>query len=168
MENNNLKTLVYNSLGIALVALATMVIRIPTIKGYINFGDIMIFTVAVTLGRKSGFISGAIGSALADILGGYFIYAPATFIIKGIEGLICGIIFKDNDKVLNITLPLATIVGGLWMAFGYYCYELPMFGGATAIASVPGNLFQGLVSAIAAIPIIVAARKSKSILNLSK
>lgn len=168
MGIKNLKYLVYSALGIALVALSTMIIRIPTIRGYINFGDIMIFTIAVLLGKRGGFIAGALGSALADLLGGYFIYAPATFIIKGIEGFLCGVIFKDNEKIFNITLPLATIIGGLFMVLGYYLYEFFMFGYATAIASVPGNLFQGLVSAIASLPIIIATRKSKSSLNLSR
>lgn len=164
MENvKKLKALVYTSLCIAIVTLATMIIRIPSPKnGYINFGDIMIFATAALIGKKTSFIAGGVGSALADILGGYIIYAPGTFIIKGIEGLIFALIIKRNNISNNniLSASIASVAASLWMVFGYFIYEYFIFGIGSAIPDVPGNLIQGLVSAAAVIPIIIAVKKS--------
>lgn len=170
MANESYKkllSLVYTALAIALVTLSTMVIRIPTIKGYVNFGDIMIFVTAILLGRKSGFLAGAFGSALADLLSGYAIYAPGTFIIKGLEGLICAfLLYKNSDKKVNTTsLVIAPITAGIWMVVGYFAYECILFGFGTALPSIFSNLIQGGVSAAAAVPIILTMRKMKFSLN---
>lgn len=169
VKNDGLKKMVYSALGIALVTLATLVIRIPTANGgYINFGDIMIFAVATTLGKKYGFIAGAFGSAIADLIAGAPIYILGTFIIKGIEGFLCGQIFMKKEESKTFVLPVATVISGVWMALGYLTYETIIFGGAAAIVNISGNLLQGLVSAAAAVPLIIAIRKNKSILNLSR
>lgn len=162
-QTRKLLFIIYNALAIALVTVATMVIRIPTLNGYVNFGDIMIFVAAAFLGRKSGLIAGAFGSAIADLLAGYTIYAPGTFVIKGLEGLICGIIiWKLRNKNNNpLTILMATIPAGLWMVAGYFIYEFFLYGYAGAIPSVMSNLLQGLVSAIAAFPLIFALKKAK-------
>ena len=80
----------------ALVAAATRVIQIPTpaTKGYVNLGDGMIFVAALLFGGSIGGIAGGIGSALADILGGYANWALPTLIIKGLEGLLVGWLFQ--------------------------------------------------------------------------
>lgn len=82
------------ALSIALVTLATFVIRIPNpaTQGYINLGDGLLFTLALVFGWRIGGLAGGVGSALADALGGYFIWAPWTLVIKGIEGILAGTI----------------------------------------------------------------------------
>ncbi|MDE2729392.1 MAG: ECF transporter S component [Gemmatimonadota bacterium] len=82
------------ALSIALVTLATFVIRIPNpaTQGYINLGDGLLFTLALVFGWRIGGLAGGVGSALADALGGYFIWAPWTLVIKGIEGILVGTI----------------------------------------------------------------------------
>lgn len=166
-SSKKISSIVYTALAIALVTLSTMVIRIPTIKGYINFGDIMIFVTAILLGKKTGFLAGAFGSALADILGSYVIYAPGTFIIKGLEGLICAILIgKSTDNKGNTTsLVIAPIISGLWMVFGYFVYEFILFGIGTALPDIFTNLIQGGVSALAAIPIVLTMKKMNFSLN---
>lgn len=166
-SNKKLLSIIYTALAIALVTLSTMVIRIPTIKGYINFGDIMIFVTAMLLGKRSGFLAGAFGSALADILGGYIIYAPGTFIIKGLEGLICALLLwrNSNNKANNYSLFVAPALAGLWMVFGYFIYEYILFGIGTAFPDIFTNLIQGGVSAAAAVPIILTIRKTNFSLN---
>lgn len=165
--NKKLLSIIYTALAIALVTLSTMVIRIPTIKGYVNIGDIMIFVTAILLGRKSGFIAGAFGSALADLLSGYAIYAPGTFIIKGLEGLICALVLYRSlgNKANTVALVLAPIIAGIWMVFGYFVYELILFGIGSALPSIFTNLFQAGVSAAAAVPIILTMKRMKFSLN---
>ncbi|MCX7885093.1 MAG: ECF transporter S component [Caloramator sp.] len=168
-DKSKIKNIVYSAMAVALVTVATMIIRIPSPKmGYINFGDIMIFITAAILGEKIGFIAGGLGSAFADILGGYFIFAPATFIIKGIEGFIFAVLVKkDKEGRLKIqSIIFASILSALWMVLGYFIYEYLIFGIGTAYPNLPANLIQGGVSAAASIPILLAAEKSGIIFKL--
>jgi len=166
MENintNNTKKIVLNGVAIALVFLATVFTRIPgpIPPGYINFGDAVIMIAAIFLGKSSGFIAGAFGSALADILApGGLIFAPITFIVKGLEGYIIGRIahVKRNEEIkyskkLETRKILGVVAGALVMIAGYFLAELsvlklfdPTFGYAAAIAELPFNFIQGGVS----------------------
>ena len=111
------------------------------------------------LGKKSAFVVGGLGSFLADLLLGFGIYAPASLIIKGLEGLIAGYLL---EKKLGRNYPiLATIVAGLWMAFGYYIFEIFLYGSKGALASVPANLAQGVLGAITSIILYTALKKTK-------
>lgn len=162
-NSKKIKTITFTGISIALVTLLTMLIRVPVIgtKGYVNFGDIAIFIVAAIIGKRTGFLAGSFGSAIADCIG-YPIYAPGTFVIKGIEGLICALLIKKNSNgsLNKISVIIAAAVSGIWMVVGYFIYEYFLFGWAVAYASIPGNLTQGLVSAVAAWPIIIAVYKT--------
>lgn len=76
----------------ALACVATMSIRIPTpgTGGYIHPGDAIVILSGVVLGPSYGLLAAGIGSAISDLLGGYFVYVPITFVIKGL--LLC---FQD-------------------------------------------------------------------------
>ncbi|MFW6381641.1 MAG: ECF transporter S component, partial [Bacillota bacterium] len=77
------RVLAYLALFIALVAVATY-LHIPgPSSSYFNMGEVAIYIIALTFGARAGGIAGAAGSALVDILLGYSIWAPFTFIIKG-------------------------------------------------------------------------------------
>ncbi|MCX7904224.1 MAG: ECF transporter S component [Caloramator sp.] len=159
MRTENFKKIIYSGLGIALVFIATIVIKIPYVKGYINFGDIFIFVISGILGKNIALISGGIGSAFSDIYLGYNIYAPGTLIIKGLEGFIAGTLIRLLDKKFNsYFVYLGYFIAGLWMVLGYLIYETMLYGFATAMASVPGNLAQAVVSAVVAIPLSRALR----------
>ena len=150
MERKNLKTLTRYALLIAMTTVMTMAIQIPTVgtEGYLNLGDMVVFLAALMLGKKGGFIVGGFGSATADLLLGYTHYVPITFVVKGLEGLIAARLLetKTGSKV-----PIfATSVGGIFMAFGYFIPETFMYGKA-AVASIPGNIMQGLVGAITSV-----------------
>ena len=76
--------LVLTALMMCLVLLATFSIRIPSpfTQGYVHLGDAVIFISVLLLGKKNGAIASGFGSAMADLLGGYAMYAPWTFVIK--------------------------------------------------------------------------------------
>ena len=161
MKNMKTKELTGLAVLIALTTVMTMVIHIPTIgtKGYLNLGDMVVFLSAMILGRKGGFIVGGFGSALADLLLGYTHYIPITFIVKGLEGYIAGVIL---DTKLGKRKPIiATTIGGLWMALGYYLAEIFMYGPKAALASVPGNIMQGLFGAVSAVLLFAALRRAR-------
>ena len=162
--NSNLKKIVMTALFAALACVATMSIRIPTpgTGGYIHPGDAIVILSGVILGPGSGLLAAGIGSAMADLLGGYFIYVPITFAIKGIIAFIAGMIYQKLGKTAKSQYT-AVILGGIvdiiFVAGGYFLCEIPLYGAASAAASIPANLIQGLSGLIIAFvlyPILLA------------
>jgi len=150
MKDDSLKTLVRYAMLIALTTVMTMVIQIPTVgtEGYLNLGDMVVFLAAFILGKKGGFIVGGFGSALADLITGYTHYVPITFVVKGLEGFIAASLLET--KIGKDRPIMATSIAGVFMAFGYFIPETFMYGKA-AVASIPGNILQGLVGAITSV-----------------
>ena len=67
----------------ALACVATMVVKVPSpTGGYMNLGDTVVLLGGYLLGPAWGALAGSIGPALADVLLGSPIYAPATLVIK--------------------------------------------------------------------------------------
>ena len=91
--------LVLTALMVCLVLLATYIIKIPSpfTQGYVHLGDTMIFLSVLLLGKKGGAAAAGLGSALADLLGGYAAYAPWTFLIKALMAFIMGA-FIEAEK----------------------------------------------------------------------
>ncbi|MEG0371817.1 MAG: ECF transporter S component [Clostridium sp.] len=157
------KSLIFTALGIAIVAVCTMIIKlpVPATGGYINFGDTMVFTFAILLGRKKGAVIGGIGSCLADLLMGYMIFAPATLVIKGIEGFICGLLYEKISKRNNsIGIVVGSIVAGTFMVGGYFIYETLIFSFEAASISIVGNIIQGVVSVVISVPVSIMIKKA--------
>jgi len=136
----------------ALVCVATMLIQLPTpaTQGYFNVGDSLIFVSALTFGPIVGLFAGGVGSALADILGGYGYFAPYTLIIKGIEGGLAGVISRRMERFGPI---VGSIVGGSEMVLGYFITEYFLYGLGAALTEVPANLVQFLVGILVGIPV---------------
>ena len=143
----------------ALVAVATFFVQIPNpaTRGYINFGDIMIFVSALTFGPAVGGLAGSIGSSIADIASGYGYFAPFTFVIKGAEGVIAGLISNKLSVRRDI---VAVILGGSEMILGYFIVEFfPLQLGWAALTEVPGNISQIIVGAFVGILVTLILRK---------
>ena len=88
MKQTKLRTLILAAMFAALTCVATMIIHIPSpIGGYFNLGDCMVLLSAFVLGPVWGTAAGGIGSALADVICGYFVYAPGTLVIKALRAL---------------------------------------------------------------------------------
>ena len=130
--NKSLKNLVMAALFAALSCVATSIIRIPTpgTGGYIHPGDAIVILSGVFLGPVYGLFAGGIGSALSDFIGGYFVYVPITFVIKGLIAFIAGYIFQ-KAAANNHSKQLAVAFGGvadiILVAGGYFICELPMY-----------------------------------------
>jgi len=109
-----------------------------------------------------GGFSGGIGSSLADIFLGFTIYAPGTLIIKGLEGFIVGFIANPNKyyKKINYRDILAVIAGGLLMVYGYFLYELFVYGLPAAVYELILNgIIQFGIGGLIALIFISTARK---------
>ena len=146
--NNNLKKLILAASFAALSCVATMSIRIPTpgTGGYIHPGDAIVILSGVILGPVWGFLAGGIGSALSDLIGGYFIYVPITFVIKGLVALAAGLLYQKvgkNQKSRYIAVILGGVADIILVAGGYFVCEFFIYG-AGAAASIPANIIQGV------------------------
>jgi uncharacterized membrane protein len=159
------KNIVLLGLFIALVAVATMVIRIPVpgTEGYINIGDSVIFALSFLFGPFAGLAAGGVGSGLADLLSGYPHWAIPTMVIKGLEGYIVAKIGWQSFSAgghRNVRFWLALLAGAVFMVTGYWAASAVMYGPAAAIASVPSNVVQGCGSMIVAVPLVLALKKA--------
>jgi len=105
MTSNETKKITFGGLMVALVFVTTFSIKIPVpfTQGYIHAGDSMIFIAAILLGWKYGALAGGVGSALADILGGYANWAIPTLLIKTVMGALVGWIAQDAGERDNKT-----------------------------------------------------------------
>ena len=79
----------------ALTCVATMVVQIPIPLGYAHLGDSVILICAFFFGPVVGALAGGIGSAMADILTGFAVWAVPTIIIKTIMPIIACAIFGN-------------------------------------------------------------------------
>lgn len=143
----NTKKLAYASLFSAFVCIATLIIKIPSpLKGYVNLGDAVVLIIGWILSGAYGFLAAGIGSALADLILGYTIYIPATFIIKGLMAVTACILYK---KLVKFRSPFtARIISGLVseiiMIAGYYVFEGFLYGFYESLVNIPANAVQGI------------------------
>ena len=164
---NNVLTISIIAIFTALIFVVTFWIQIPipATGGYINIGDIAVMFTALLFGPIIGGISGGVGPMIADIFSGpYIIYAPATLIIKGIEGFLIGLISNPRNRFGRISYRdiLAVIIGGILIPLGYFIYEAFILGLGVVVALVemPGNFFQFITAAVFSILLIAASRKN--------
>jgi uncharacterized membrane protein len=149
--------------GLICVLTITISIPIPATQGFINIGDAGVMICGLLFGPFIGGLSGGIGSSLADILLGYTIYAPGTFIIKGLEGFLVGIIAnpKKNYQKINYRDILGVLVGGSLMAYGYFLYEIFIFGFPAAVYELILNgIIQFGLGGVIALMFIATTRKA--------
>ena len=146
------RRLVLAALFAALTCVATSIIKIPTpTQGYIHLGDGLVLLSAFLLDPVAGVMAAAIGSAMADLLGGYLVYVPATFLAKGLTALAAGLLARHFQGRRWAPL-LAGVVGEAVMVLCYFVFEagLGLFGGTAlggavtaAAIGIPFNLVQG-------------------------
>lgn len=161
---SNTKKLILSALFAALACVATMSIRIPTpgTGGYIHPGDAVVILSGIFLGPVYGALAAGIGSAMADLLGGYFIYVPITFLVKACIAWLAGTAFhKIREKGLSSYAGVAAggVIDMILVPLGYGLCEIPLYGTAGALASVPANFVQGisgLVLAMVLFPVLSA------------
>lgn len=159
MSNSKAVTVALVGIMIALVAVVTLLVRvpIPATQGYFNFSDVVIYFVAFSFGPWVGAAAGGIGPGLADLLGGYAQYAPITLIAHGLQGLAAGAIARDRGWP---GLLLGWLVGSLAMVVVYLLGEIVLYGLGAALVEVPPNLLQNLGGGLLGIPLYYAVRRA--------
>ena len=155
MKNKKTQMIVLTALFAALTCTATMIIRIPTpgTGGYIHPGDALVILSGIILGPAYGFLAAGLGSGLSDLFGGYLMYVPASFFIKGAVASLTAFAYQRLSSLPKGRI-LGVISGGVidmvLVAVGYFCFEY-FFYGLGALASVPANLIQGFSGLIIAL-----------------
>jgi uncharacterized membrane protein len=151
-----------NGLLIALVFVSTYLIqiRLPISLngGLIHMGNVALFSTALLLGKRRGAIAGAFGMGIFDLVSGWVVWAPFTFVVRGVMGYLIGRL-SEGEKPLWWQTPLAILVGGIWMIGGYYVTEALLYGNWLApVTSIPGNLTQIVLGTVIALPLSRALR----------
>jgi len=149
--NTKTRELVMAALIASLTCIATMIIKIPSpLKGYINLGDCMVLTAGWLLSPAYGFLAAGLGSSLADIFSGYVVYAPATFMIKGLMALTAFYVFSLLHKKLSILFSriISGFLAELIMALGYFLFEGFLYGFVPSLVNIPANGVQGIAGLI--------------------
>lgn len=148
----------------ALVCVATMIIKIPSpLKGYLNLGDCIVLLSGWLLSPLYGFLAAGAGSALADLFSGYVVYAPATFIIKGLMALTAYYGFKILQKKIGklSSRIISGAVAEVLMILGYFLYEGILYGFIPSAVNIPANAVQGIAGLILGIFLIKIFEKNK-------
>ncbi|MFW9830563.1 MAG: ECF transporter S component [Candidatus Thorarchaeota archaeon] len=129
----------FTALMTALITVLTSAFQIyvPLTQGYFNFGEIGVYVTAILFGPIIGGVAGGIGSMLADLATGFVLYAPATLVIKGLEGFVVGYLsfaFRDRFapkqlKYLGLGLGLGLAACLLVIGVFRFSGELLLSGG---------------------------------------
>ena len=160
--NSRTKKIVFSAFIAALACMATMIIKIPSpLKGYLNLGDAIVLLAGWLLSPAYGFLAAGLGSALADVFSGYLLYAPATFVIKGVMALIAFYGFRLlNKRIGNLASRIISgILAELVMVLGYFVFEGFLYGFIPSLVNILPNACQGIAGIIIAVVLIKILKK---------
>jgi uncharacterized membrane protein len=96
--------------------------------------------------------------AIADVIGGYALYAPATFVIHGLQAVVIALIGQKRNAWLMF---VAAAAGGVIVVGGYFLYQWLILGMAMAVAvvEVPFNLLQASLGLLG-VPLYLLVRRA--------
>ncbi|MFD1706101.1 ECF transporter S component [Siminovitchia sediminis] len=159
--------LILTALLIALVFVATMLlnIKLPISAngGLVHLGTGMLFIASILFGPKKGAMAGAVGMGLFDLVSGWTLWAPITFLSRGIQGYIVGKIAWSGDRrggSLGFNV-LAMLVSTPPMIACYYLWERILYGSwIVPLASIPGDIVQSVIGMAVAIPVCIVLKKT--------
>lgn len=148
----------------ALTCIATMVIKVPSpLKGYLNLGDCTVLLSGWLLPGGFGIAAAGVGSALADVLSGYVLYAPATFVIKGLMALAAFGVFRlfKGKKKQSVGRVISGVSAEVIMILGYYIFEGFLYGFKSSAINIPANGVQGAAGLVIGLILIKVFEKNK-------
>ena len=158
------KKIVISALLTALCCIATMIIKIPSpLKGYMNLGDCIVLLSGWLLSPFYGFLASGLGSALADIFSGYTLYAPATFVIKGLMALIAFYLFRYMQNKVHPLFAriISAVAAEIIMILGYYIFEGFLYGFIPSLINMPANIIQGVLGLVLSVLFIKKLEKHR-------
>lgn len=166
-KNNRVLRLSLGGMLAALIFVATSFFKLPVsiTQGYIHLGDGFILLGAALLGNTA-IIAAALGSALADLLGGYTMYILPTFLIKGAVAVVA-VAFLHKERPLWVHIAGMALAEAV-MVLGYFLAEWLILGYGLAAASgaVFPNIVQGLSGVIIGAVLLPLMKRVKTILKM--
>lgn len=166
-QNNRVRQLALGGMLAALILVATLFFKLPVslTQGYIHLGDGFILLGAALLG-PTAIIASALGSALADLLGGYTMYILPTFLIKGAVAMVA-VPFLAQKRSLWFSIA-GMLLAEAVMVLGYFVIEWLVlgYGLAAAVSAVFPNIVQGLSGVIIGALLLPVIRRVKGILKM--
>ncbi|HIU01643.1 MAG TPA: ECF transporter S component [Candidatus Onthocola gallistercoris] len=142
------KLMVLTALFAAMTCVATLSLHIPTpgTGGYIHPGDALVVLSGILLGPIYGGLAAGLGSCLSDLLSGYMIYVPITFIVKAVIAIVCYFVYHKLLAKVSSVIVKGIITGcfSTFLVAAGYCFFEYFIYGAGAFASIPANLIQGV------------------------
>jgi uncharacterized membrane protein len=152
----------------AVVYVLTRMVQIPTsAQGYVHLGDAAIFFASFAFGPWVGGIAGALGTALADLTTGFPQWAPFSFAVHGLEGVVVGLVVytasrsaSRSGQVEWYRLLVAVGLGSLVVVVGYFIAGTILEGVALALTEIPANIVQALSGGLIGTPLFVAVRRA--------
>ena len=148
-------------IALTLVATAFINVRLPIAAngGLVHLGNVPLFLAAIIFGKKTGAFAGAFGMGLFDLLSGWTLWAPFTFVIVGLMGFTVGKITENRIGFRWNVLAIAAAC--VIKVAGYYIAEVIIYRNWIApVLSIPGNLVQIGVAAVIVLPIVEIVRKA--------
>ena len=166
-QKNQVMKLALSAMFAALIFVATSFFKLPVslTNGYIHLGDGFLLLAAALLGQPA-ILAAALGSALADLMGGYTMYILPTFIIKGAAAAVAAAFLKQNRpfwlRLIGMVLAEAVMVLGYflaeWLVLGY--------GLAAAAGALVPNIVQGLSGVIICAVLFPVMQRAKALTKL--
>ena len=163
MNNKKIVILVRTALFLALAFVVTYFVSFPLAIGNINLGDSVILVGAMFLPTLPLAFASGCGPMFADLAAGYGSYAPYTLVIKFIEGLIVGIVFKKMKVIKNeyVRFLIATLLAVIIIPLGYFIANTIMYGYGAAVGTVVNDILQAGASVVIANVLFFALKKAK-------
>lgn len=149
------------AISIAIVAVFTIAVRIPTpTGGYISLCDVAVTFVSFAFGPIVGLVAGGLGTAFADLVGGYPQWAIISFIVHGLEGLLIGLLVRGTKeslgkKILAAVIAIVVVAAGYFVLSGFFLTTFP-----EALTEVGPNAIQAGVGAVLGLALYVAVSKA--------
>ena len=160
----NVKQLTLCGVLAALVFVLTYLpkVPVPVTGGYVHLGDGAIFLAALLLGPL-GIPAAAIGSGLADLIGGYMLYVIPTVIIKGLVALVGWKLYKKGSWVSAV---VAFVLAEAVMVLGYFVFECFTSGAPAAAAAILPNVVQGVAGVVLGLICVAVTPRMEKMMKL--
>jgi len=143
----------------AVVFVLTRMVQVPTpARGYIHLGDAGVFFSAFAFGPWIGAVAGGLGTALADVTGGFPQWAIFSFLIHGAQGWVVG--WTSGRWAGLKGLILSTVLGALIVVGGYFAAGVILSGLGAAVGELPMNVIQVAGGAVVGVPLFAAVRQA--------
>lgn len=132
----------------ALIFCGTFFFKIPAAFGYTHLGDSLLILSICLLGTKKSMYAGAIGAALADMMGGYAVWILPTLCIKAIYAFTMGSIMYGRLKNFKYGWLVGAVAGGSIQILLYTLARVPLYGTEAALFSLPGLTVQTIAGIV--------------------